>query len=115
MYFRLGFLLAILIGLAAYAGYLPRVSRELLALPEAVAPTLTAPPVLYRWKDAKGQLVYGTQPPPGVKAETVADKGSVSTVPATKIPEAPRKELPPGVTIQQLATERAIDQATGVK
>ncbi|GAB2893623.1 hypothetical protein GCM10027046_23260 [Uliginosibacterium flavum] len=86
--------------------------QSLQSLPAAMQP---APTVLYRWKDAKGQFTYGTQPPPNAKAELVADKGMMSSVPATKIPEPPKKELPPGVTIQQLATERAIEQATGAK
>mgnify|MGYP006335218963 CR=1 FL=1 len=73
------------------------------------------PTPLYRWKDARGQFTYGTQPPPNARAELVADKGTMSSVPATEIPEPPKKELPPGVTIQQLATERAIEHATGAK
>lgn len=111
---RLGGLLAVLAGVAWYAGWLPRLTQlatGTLALPEVMPPA----PQLFRWKDARGQITYGTQPPPGVKAEPVADKGTMSMVPAAKIPEPPKKELPPGVTIQQLATERAIDQATGAK
>lgn len=112
MNWRIPFLLLALVGVAVCAGVLPRIPTDVLPLPAAMQPT---PPQLYRWKDAKGQLTYGTQPPAGAKAEAVVDKGTMSTVPATKIPEPPKKELPPGATIQQLATERAIDQATGAK
>lgn len=107
MFGKILLLALILTGAAWYAGWLPSLPGE--SLSQATAPTL------YRWQDAQGRPVYGTEPPAGVKASVVADKGQMSTVPATKIPEPPRKELPDGVTIQQLATERAINQATGGK
>lgn len=103
---RIAILCLALAGIAWYAGWLP---AGALDLPQAAAPTL------YRWQDAQGRTVYGNTPPAGIKTEPVADSGRMSTVPATKIPEPPKKELPPGVTIQQLATERAIEQATGAK
>lgn len=109
MFWRIAILSLALAGAAWYAGWLPRLPGEVLALPNATAPTL------YRWQDAQGRPVYGTEPPAGVKTTAMEDKGQMSTVPATKIPEPPRKELPDGVTIQQLATERAINQATGGK
>jgi hypothetical protein len=106
---RLLILLALLLGAGVYTGLIP------LQLPGRAAFEDARRPPLYRWQDAKGQPVYGSQPPAGVKAEVVQDQGRMSTLPATKIPEPPKKELPPGVTIQQLATERAINQATGGK
>jgi len=122
MKWRIPLLLAVLLGVALWSGLFgPALARlqswtastaSALPLPQAMQ---AAPTQLYRWKDAKGQFTYGTQPPPNAKAEMVADKGMMSSVPATKIPEPPKKELPPGVTIQQLATERAIEQATGAK
>jgi len=115
---RLGLviLLVVLIGVAAWAGLFPQGAvKALSALPEAIVLPQAHPAPLFRWKDAQGHLVYGTEPPPGVKAERVEDKGTMSSVPATKIPDPPKKELPAGVTLQQLATERAIEQAAGAK
>jgi len=36
---------------------------------------------IYRWKDASGLTNYGTQPPPGVEAVPIGDRGTVSVVP----------------------------------
>lgn len=47
---------------------------------------------VYRWRDAGGQLNYGTQPPPGVKAEALGGRGSVTVLPpspASAEPAAP--------------------------
>lgn len=46
---------------------------------------------VYRWKDASGQVNYGTQPPPGVQAEPIGGRGSVSVMPAlppSAVPQA---------------------------
>ena len=112
---RIGLLLLILLALAVWAGLLPPLPAawrpSAIAWPDAPAPQL------YRWQDPQGRVTYGSRPPAGVKAEAVADKGTLSVVPATKPPAAKTapRQLPPGVTIQQLATERAIEQATGDK
>ncbi|ANQ86286.1 hypothetical protein dqs_3259 [Azoarcus olearius] len=47
----------------------------LVAAGDAAAQTV------YRWRDANGQLSYGTEPPPGVKAEPIGGRGSVSVMP----------------------------------
>ena len=69
---------------------------------------------IYRWQDAQGNVHYGSEVPAGIKAE-VASHGSVNTLsmPAPIKLEAPKKETAePEKTIQQMATERAIEQAT---
>lgn len=43
---------------------------------------VAAAETVYRWQDAKGQVNYGTQPPPGVRAEPIGGRGSVSVMPA---------------------------------
>ena len=109
-------LLVVLIGAAVWAGWLPQGATQALAtLPAGIALPQAKPTPMFRWKDASGHWVYGAEPSPRAKAERVEDKGTVSIVPATKIPDPPKKELPAGTTLQQLATERAIEQATGSK
>lgn len=49
---------------------------------------VAAADTVYRWKDAGGQLNYGTQPPPGVKAEPLGDRGNVTVVPAPAVAPA---------------------------
>ncbi|MEC5399144.1 DUF4124 domain-containing protein [Uliginosibacterium sp. H1] len=76
------------------------------------------PTPMYRWRDARGGIVYGNQPPPGVKAER-ASGGTVSvlTPPVPRplpaaAPAAASDPLAGGKTIRDLATERAIEGAT---
>lgn len=99
-------LLALLAG-AWHAGLLPT-----HWLP---ADTPANPAELYRWRDAQGRWLYGNSVPAGVQAEPLDARDRLSVVPATPIPAAPSKELPEGVSIQQLATERAIEQAAGTR
>lgn len=111
---RLLCLLLVVVAAAMYFGLgglsLPSTVTQLL---EIAPPTAEAPPV-YRWKDAQGRIHYGNEPPVGVRAE-IASGGTVNTL------SLPTPAKPPGAaasapvaepTLQQMATERAIEQAT---
>lgn len=60
---------------------------------------------VYRWKDASGQLNYGTQPPPGVKAEPLGDRGSVTVMPAPAVPAAPAASSGTAARVERLERE----------
>ncbi|MEC5386921.1 DUF4124 domain-containing protein [Uliginosibacterium sp. H3] len=71
------------------------------------------PAPLYKWTDKNGQVTYGSTPPTGAKAQQVDEsKGSVSVVPAAKVPPAMPKldeaQSDPR-SIRQRALERAVD------
>lgn len=72
-----------------------------------------APPAapMYKWKDAKGQVVYGNQPPPGQPAERLSgERGSVSVVEATKLPPpAPSQPAAGDPTLRDKMMDRVID------
>lgn len=70
-------ILLVLAGWAWQAGWLA---------PARWQAAVTTPEVLYRWKDANGRWVYGTDVPPGRKAERVnaEDKMSVVSPPPAK-------------------------------
>lgn len=112
-------LAAILIGIASAAGFIPwqkllNKAESAVAEVKASGPAPESSPV-YRWKDAQGNLVMGSNPPPGVKATKVEDNGRVTTMPAIKVPP-PESEhsaaLPEGKSMQQALTDRAIEQST---
>lgn len=67
----LALIVVVALGLAWYGGWLQPAHWR-----EAVAPTET----LYRWKDDKGQMAYGTHPPAGKAAERVHAEDRMSVV-----------------------------------
>ncbi|QDF98533.1 hypothetical protein CJ010_19315 [Azoarcus sp. DD4] len=63
---------------------------------------------VYRWKDAGGQLNYGSQPPPGVNAEPIGGRGSVTVMPA---PAAAATPAPADATAARLERlERELEE-----
>lgn len=70
---------------------------------------------VYRWKDRDGRISYGTEPPPGVQAEPLSGRGSVTVVPAPPAPsreeaEARQTEDRIGRLEQELQEERRLRQ-----
>lgn len=49
---------------------------------------VAAEPV-YRWTDGRGQVNYGNQPPSGVKAEPLGERGALSVMPAPPVARRP--------------------------
>lgn len=60
---------------------------------------------VYRWKDAGGQLNYGSQPPPGVKAEPIGGRGSVTVMPAPAAAAAPAPADATAARLERLERE----------
>lgn len=109
---RLLCLLLVVVAAAMYFGLgglsLPGTVTQLLNI---APPSAEAPPV-YRWKDAQGRIHYGNEPPVGVSAEK-ATGGTVSTLTMPKAREPVASAPVAEPTLQQMATDRAIEQATG--
>jgi len=55
---------------------------------------VTSPAPLYRWKDAKGQITYGTEVPPGKTAQRVHAEERVSVLPATPVKPVQTESAP---------------------
>lgn len=79
----------------AYGGGRVRGLVALLGL--AMCGVVTAAEPVYRWTDSRGQVNYGNQPPPGVKAEALGEQGALSVLPAPPVVPRPavRVEPPP--------------------
>lgn len=107
-------LLALAIGLAWYFDLLPPALRagfgQAARSVQQAAPAPEATP-MYKWTDAKGQVVYGNQPPAGRKAERLSgERGSVSVVEATKLPPpAPSQPAAGEPTLRDKMMDRAIE------
>lgn len=79
---------------------------------------VAAEPV-YRWTDSRGQANYGNQPPAGVQAELLGDRGALSVMPSPPAPPRPvvrtmpEPVLPPGErmpALPQAAEPAAADE-----
>lgn len=75
----------------------------------ATCGVVTAAEPVYRWTDSRGQVNYGNQPPPGVRAEALGDKGALSVLPAPPVVPRPavHAELPPASPVSAPAPEPA--------
>ncbi len=70
---------------------------------------------IYRWTERDGRVSYGTQPPQGVRAEPLGERGSVSVVPAPPLPapediETRRAKERAELLEQELKEERRLRQ-----
>ena len=117
MWLRLTFLLVLLASvIGVYLWNTPQALQALNRVKGRVATTITdatpSGPVLYKWKDKSGQVTYGAEPPKGVRAQRMDEaSGSMSVVPATKVPVIPKLDDASSDprSIRERAIERAID------
>ncbi len=70
---------------------------------------------IYRWTERDGRVTYGTQPPQGVRAEPLGERGNLTVVPAPPLPspeeiETRRAEERTKRLEQELQEERRLRQ-----
>lgn len=80
--------------------------------PERWQAAVAKPEVMYRWKDDKGRLTYGTHPPPGKAAERVNAEDKMSVVsppPAKPVAAAPTAATSGTQDLKARLMDKAID------
>lgn len=89
------------------AAWLPGLLGVVLA---CAALPVGAEDAVYRWLDRNGQVNYGSEPPPGVRAERLGSRGNLSVLPALQLPTEPEPSGADDDRLERLEQELAVER-----